>query len=298
MIILENTALTLVKQEKFGELECDFYKKDDEYYMTREQIGRALDYSEPRVAIAKIHSTNKDRLDKFSTVTKLVTVEGDREVIREVYLYSRKGIYEICRWSRQPKADAFFDWVYDVLEGLVKGELELAFRDPKQELREILHDSDFKAMKGGAQVQYLKTWEKINSAQKSAKEKSVPEKSKSTNRPAITSATTPAEKLQILLDAAIPIDEFNPRSETELKSSVIYDKKFYYIFPFAIERYLGVNTIKKPIHDAMRFMDGVQGNKRLKFFKKSRVYFAWRIPRRVIDIDTDRTTAKVYQLPK
>lgn len=33
-------------------------------------------------------------------------------------LYTAKGIYEICRWSRQPKADAFFDFVYDVLEGL------------------------------------------------------------------------------------------------------------------------------------------------------------------------------------
>jgi len=88
---LESTALTLVKQEKFGELECDFYKKDDEFYMTRDQIGEALEYIEPRIAIYKIHTANKDRLDRFSTVTKLVTVEGGREVVREVYLYSRKG---------------------------------------------------------------------------------------------------------------------------------------------------------------------------------------------------------------
>ena len=35
---------------------------------------------------------------------------------------------QICRWSQQPKADEFFDWVYDVLEGLRKGELVLQSR--------------------------------------------------------------------------------------------------------------------------------------------------------------------------
>jgi len=40
-------------------------------------------------------------------------------------LYSAKGVYEICRWSRQPKADAFYDHVYDILEGLRLGYLKL-----------------------------------------------------------------------------------------------------------------------------------------------------------------------------
>jgi prophage antirepressor-like protein len=111
--------LIFVKQEDFGKLPCNFYQKDEEFYMTRQQIGEALEYIDPRVAITKIHKRHKDRLDLFSTVTKLVTVEGDRVVERDTIVYSLKGVFEICRWSNQPKANAFMDWVWDIMHGLL-----------------------------------------------------------------------------------------------------------------------------------------------------------------------------------
>jgi prophage antirepressor-like protein len=115
--------LALVKSENFGNVQCDFYSDHDkEIWMTREQIGRALEYSEPRIAIYKLHERNKDRLDRFSVVTNLTTTDGKSY---ETYLYSAKGVYEICRFSRQPKADAFMDFVWDVLESLRKGETVL-----------------------------------------------------------------------------------------------------------------------------------------------------------------------------
>ena len=115
--------LVLAKSEYFGSVKCDFWKDaSGEIFMTREQIGTALEYSEPTIAISKLHARYKDRLDKFSTLTKLVNVEGSREVERDNVVYSAKGIYEICRWSRQPKADDFYDMVYDILESLRKGE--------------------------------------------------------------------------------------------------------------------------------------------------------------------------------
>ena len=30
--------------------------------------------------------------------------------------YTERGIMEICRWSRQPKANEFMDWVWDIVE--------------------------------------------------------------------------------------------------------------------------------------------------------------------------------------
>lgn len=99
---------------------CDFWKDiNEEYYITREQIGTALGYINPRIAIRNIHEKHKDRCDKFSTVYKVSTVEGDRTVERERIFYSRKGVMEICRWSRQPIADKFMDWVWDVIDGLI-----------------------------------------------------------------------------------------------------------------------------------------------------------------------------------
>lgn len=116
------TALSLVKSATLGNVQCDFYSNDDELWMTREQIGTALEYSEPRKAIQKLHDRYKDRLDKYSVVTKLTTTDGKQY---DTYLYNAKGIYEICRWSRQPKADAFFDWVYEMLEGLRTGKIKI-----------------------------------------------------------------------------------------------------------------------------------------------------------------------------
>jgi len=102
--------MKLITQANFGELLCDFYKQKNEYYVTRRQVGEALEHSDPNRSIANIHNRHKDRLDKYSTVINLITVEGGREVEREVIYYSLKGVMEICRWSRQPKADAFIDF--------------------------------------------------------------------------------------------------------------------------------------------------------------------------------------------
>lgn len=114
--------LSLIKSEKFGSVECDIYGGGKEFYMTREQIGQALEYSAPRVAITKIHDRYKGRLDKLSVVTKLVSTDGKAY---NTTIYTRKGIMEICRHSSQPKADAFMDWVWDIMDGLMTGKTKL-----------------------------------------------------------------------------------------------------------------------------------------------------------------------------
>ena len=43
---------------------------NDDILLTRNQISTALEYSDPSKAITKIHSRHKDRLDKFSVLTK------------------------------------------------------------------------------------------------------------------------------------------------------------------------------------------------------------------------------------
>lgn len=106
--------LTLIKSESFGQVQCDFWQNElNEILMTREQIGVALEYAEPRIAIANIHNRNKDRLDRFSAVISLITPQGSSQ---ETTVYTSKGVCEICRFSRQPKADDFMDWVWDVID--------------------------------------------------------------------------------------------------------------------------------------------------------------------------------------
>ena len=113
--------LVLVKQTKFEGVELDCYVEPTQedkgnFWATREQIGRLLEYAEPEISVANIHNRHSERLDKFSTLIKLIRVEGGREVLREVTVYNFKGLLEICRYSNQPKADAVMDWLWEVAD--------------------------------------------------------------------------------------------------------------------------------------------------------------------------------------
>jgi DNA-binding XRE family transcriptional regulator/prophage antirepressor-like protein len=119
--------LTLVKSANFGDVQCDFYSygESKEIKVTRRQIGESLEYSDPEDSIKKIHERHRDRLDKFSTRVILSQVEGERVVEREMIIYSARGVYEICRWSQQPKADAFMDFAWDTIEALRTGQYDI-----------------------------------------------------------------------------------------------------------------------------------------------------------------------------
>ena len=117
-------GLVLVKQAPFGVLTIDCYTDGrGNFYMTRDQIGQALEYPHPRQAIEKIHKRHRARLEKFCVSVPILGTVKRREY--DAVLYQSRGVYEICRHSTQPKADAFYDCVYDILEGLRLGWLEL-----------------------------------------------------------------------------------------------------------------------------------------------------------------------------
>ena len=114
--------LVLFRKENFNGVECDLWKDENgEVWMTREQIGKSLEYGNPRESIKTIHSRNKERLDKFSKKVQIDTPSSGKQ---ETYLYSAKGVYEVCRYSKQPKAN-------DFLEGIRLGNIELKFAIPK-----------------------------------------------------------------------------------------------------------------------------------------------------------------------
>lgn len=113
--------LKLNATDRFQDVEVDFFQDNEgEFVFTREQIGRALGYSEPNKAVAKIQERNPDRFLDKATIVKMTNVEGNRVVTRDVWVYNRKGVMEICRHSKQPLADAFMDWVWDKIDELMK----------------------------------------------------------------------------------------------------------------------------------------------------------------------------------
>lgn len=114
--------LTLVTTEQFNEVSCNFYRNmNDDILLTREQIGEALEYNYPADAIRAIHRKHRDRLDELSIKHKIDKGAVQTELSfkggsQDTYLYTERGIMEICRWSRQPKANEFMDWCWDIVE--------------------------------------------------------------------------------------------------------------------------------------------------------------------------------------
>ena len=83
--------MDLLMTKNLNDIQLDCYRADngaDDFWATRDQIGRLLDYAEPRIAIAKIHKRNQDCIDKFSGVVKLVTPEGGTQ---DTTVYNFKG---------------------------------------------------------------------------------------------------------------------------------------------------------------------------------------------------------------
>ena len=102
---------------------------NDDILLTREQIGQALEYANPIKAIQSIHNKHKDRLDSLSIRIKSETfdtpqteVGRNKNLMTERVYYTERGIMEICRWSRQPKANEFMDWVWDIVENYRRDE--------------------------------------------------------------------------------------------------------------------------------------------------------------------------------
>lgn len=116
--------LQLIKQDKFNEILVDVYRNDnDEVFMTTKQLGEALEYSNPVIAINKLVSRNgRLQEERFSVVTTLVSTDGKQYQTR---LFTEYGIYEVTMLSKQPKASAFRDFAQDMLVGLRKGEIKL-----------------------------------------------------------------------------------------------------------------------------------------------------------------------------
>ena len=101
--------LTLITTETFNNLPCNFYRNmNDDILLTREQIGQALEYSNPIDAIYRIHKRHQDRLDKMS----ICISDG---LGHDIYYYNEKGIMEICRWSNSKQANIFMDWVWGII---------------------------------------------------------------------------------------------------------------------------------------------------------------------------------------
>lgn len=112
--------LRLVKQGDFLGTKCDFYvdEESNNIYMSRTQIGYALQYTNPSHAILVMHQRHKDRMDKFSVEVRsshFVTPYNGIGKDKKAFMYTEQGVYAICGYSNKEIAERFNDWVYETV---------------------------------------------------------------------------------------------------------------------------------------------------------------------------------------
>ena len=174
---MDNTnSLQLLTTNSLDGIKLDCYKDNSEvndFWATREQIGRLLGYKHPQKAIKDIHARNRERLDMFSMViktpnpTKQDYAVGDKSKRGAQFglpittdfsskqfdggltelknaqlttLYSFKGLLEICRWSNQPKANEVIDFMWNIADELRLGNIKIYKTAVFNEHEKFLHE--------------------------------------------------------------------------------------------------------------------------------------------------------------
>lgn len=127
-----NDTLKLVETRTINDTLVNGYYGEKEAWFTRNEIGSALEYADPQNAITIIHRKHKERLDDFSRWCQFNTPSG----VQEGYVYNIRGVFEICRWSKQPKADMVMEALYDMAESVARTGFYSVL--PDQELIDLL----------------------------------------------------------------------------------------------------------------------------------------------------------------
>ncbi len=118
-----NNKLELVKSFKFNEVECNIYSKDNEMFMTINQLAEVLGYASKN-GIEKLISRNPYlRENEFSVIVSLGTDSlGGTQNTR---IFTEDGIYEITMLSKTETGKRFRKVVREVIKSLRKGENSL-----------------------------------------------------------------------------------------------------------------------------------------------------------------------------
>lgn len=117
--------LTLVKSAEFGKIQCDFYGKENEVYMTINQLAECLGYAS-KSGVENIISRNEYlKSQEFSGTHRLRVPNGNGVSEQSTRVFTEDGIYEVTMLSKTEKAKEFRAWVRGILKALRTGKAKL-----------------------------------------------------------------------------------------------------------------------------------------------------------------------------
>jgi len=136
--------LVLFKSENFQGIECDFWSNDNnEVFMTSEQLGMVLGFSDPSKGISNLINRKLKsgeipneylKTKEFSSSLAMRTPSG----MQETRIFTEDGIYEVAFLAKTEKAKEFRSWVRKILKCLRIGELELLRKQIEEDKPKLL----------------------------------------------------------------------------------------------------------------------------------------------------------------
>lgn len=163
--------LIIAKTELFNAAQCDFWtNENNEVFMTTEQLGVALGYSQPKAAIGKLLDRNEYLSNQeFSGVTKLTTPSGGTQMTR---IFTEDGIYEVTMLSKTEKAKEFRQWVRQILKELRKPKI-LTDHQQRIELLKLSLEHEEKFVEYDGRLSKLEDNVRIDSFEQNALQKQI-----------------------------------------------------------------------------------------------------------------------------
>ena len=99
-LTFQNTTLSVINQH-------------NQTYITASDLGLALEYTQPVVAISKIYDRNADEFTaEMTALIEMPTAGG----IQKVRIFSLRGAHLIAMFARTKVAKEFRKWVLDILD--------------------------------------------------------------------------------------------------------------------------------------------------------------------------------------
>lgn len=116
------SSLTLVKSEKFGAVQCDFWQNENgDVFMTIAQLAAALGYADKSGAEKILQRNDYLRSDEFSALVTIPSGGTDKlSVPQQTRVFTEDGIYEVTMLAKTPKAREFRAWVREVVKTIRK----------------------------------------------------------------------------------------------------------------------------------------------------------------------------------
>lgn len=121
--LVPTNGFSIADTRMYGSQSISIYA-DQQPLMTREQIGTALGYKNPRNSVQKIH--HRKKLDQFSVTIPTLSKDGK---VREIIGYSMIGVIEICSASSKKRAPMFRRWI---TQAMLEIQVELVKREMTQ----------------------------------------------------------------------------------------------------------------------------------------------------------------------